>query len=309
MRLQASLALAAVLVALSCWSPARGDEELTDLDDVDDEVDDELEARLDALENDGVRTNTPPKLVPQDRMKACFLYTFRRARHNRKLLEETVENLHNTEENREKEVDQEQFVNTVLFSWMMTCFMNVNKEEIASSNTAEPLTDELETNVFIPRDQDEALNSPQAQALAAKDGYLVKEMIDASKNLAKFVNQNGVGELTPEKEARWKQLSEVLVNPEAAKKLDAQFEQQEQLRQQQQQQQQSQSQSFTASAEPVPKQFGATYVICVFGVIFGLGVLAVLRLNGDKVSSSKERSAKSLRKEEKAKRELAKKQK
>lgn len=302
-------ALLAAAVAVLSWDAhaaedATAEAPLTDLDDFDD--DDEQEGDEDAAGAAGGAALAQVEDVDSGRrMKACFLYTMRRAKVKGTKLQENVQEMMTTQK---EPTTPEQALNTIIFSWMMTCFMNIDEKNMKTAYTADTLDEAVEQEVFIPKSEDaqEALSSPAAKSLEAGDGYLVKEMIDASKSLSTFVTQHGMGELTTDSRRQWEKLEKVLLQ-------DTQKKGKMPQQQQQQQSYQSSSQSYQSttggsSAEAPKQQFGMMYVLGAFGAIFGLSALVVLRLNGTEEKSTKEKSSKSLRKEEKAKREMARKQ-
>lgn len=262
------------LVAALSWSllcSASDDEPVEDLDDLDDE---ELE-QVPGENADGVALGEMAdkdysETERKERMQSCFLYAMRRTTKRREEMKTTVQEMMV----QHKEMSQEQALQTMIITWMMTCYMIIDQKTVADKTPFNKenfnLTDEEETRIFTPTS---ALVEQQVNSASQRQWTLLREvMVEQTSKHAEFMKK---GE-------------------EQVKKL----------------QEEAKALPNSASAEAAPKQFGMMYVLCAFGVIFGLGVLAVKRLGGDKGSAStKEKSSKSLRKEEKAKRELARKQK
>jgi len=275
MRIQAihAVLLAAILAALS-WGAHAADDAApsVDLDDLDD---DELEGDGDG-DGAGGAAYVPfevedfdaslTEVQQKERMKACFLYTMRRAKVRGPQLQDAVKEMM---AQKEQEMTQEQAINTIIFSWMMTCYMNIEETNMKTAYTADALEEAVEAEVFMPKPEN-----------------------------AQQINQAS--------QRQWKLLENVLLEETGKHAKDK-------MPEQQQQQQQSSSQSYEstpggASTEAPKQKFGMMYVLCAFGAVFGLSAFIITRLNGNTEKPEKERSSKSLKKEEKAKRELARKQ-
>lgn len=272
--LQAGLLLVAVLSSLSLLATAS-DEPLEDLDDLDDE---ELETapgeNADGMAFGEEVDKDLNETQQKERMQACFLYAMRRVQKRREEMKKQVAEMlvEHTE------MTQEQALQTMIITWMMTCYMIIDQKEVTDKTAFTQqnvnLTDADEHRVFTPQTP---LVEQQVNSASQRQWTLLREvMVEQTKKHAEFMEKAS----------------------EHAEKLKKQ-------------QEQAKSQSYIASPEaPPPQKLGMTYVLCAFGGIFGLGILAVRSLGGDGGSAStKERSSKSLRKEEKAKRELARKQK
>jgi len=262
------------LVAALSWSLlcSASDELVEDLDDLDDEeLEENAGETVDGVAHGELVDKDFTETERKERMQSCFLYAMRRVTKRREEMKQTVQEMMVTH----KEMSQEQALQTMIITWMMTCYMIIDQKSVADKTSFNSenfnLTDEEETKVFTPTS---ALVEQQVNSASQRQWTLLREvMMEQTSKHAEFMKKAG---------------EQMNKQKEEAKALGG----------------------GAVSGEAKPQQFGMLYVLCAFGVIFGLGILAVKRLGGDQGSASaKEKSAKGLRKEEKAKRELAKKQK
>jgi len=131
------------------------DPDFDDLDDID--LDDEGEEQ--GMEQG--QSEVPPETEKVDdfdlaipgedrkkRMKACFTHTMGRVQLRRQQLQETVQQMTMLRKN---DMTAEQATNTLIFSWMMACYMNIDSSGIAQASQSRPLSEELEKNLFSQR--------------------------------------------------------------------------------------------------------------------------------------------------------------
>jgi len=222
-----------------------------DLDDFDD---DDLDGPSDAPPGGGAAAEFQEDFdldMPEEkrllRMRACFAYSLARVQVHQEPLQQAIAGMVE-----HQGMSEDQAANTIVFTWVMTCYMNADDSTIEAASH----------NVVLEQDQEEALFTPhegkQTPSSASKRQWDL---------LGKVVNEN--------KEARERQ----------------------------QKQQQPPGASQARSPVDVPGAGmsgtnGALYMIIVFGVIFGAGILGVLRL----MKSEEEGSKKKVKAEKKSSR-------
>lgn len=250
---------------------AAGDAKVAGVDDKDD-------LDLDDLDDNGDTSVEEPvedfdlTLPPEDqkkRMRACMTHTMNHARARREQLDEVATQMAKGAGGAQKGMSKDQAINTLIFSWMMSCYMNIDSSTMQQATLGSILDEETETQLFAQR-TDRAQQVHQAS------------------------------------QRQWKLLESVLMEQSETQKKEAKEAQQ------QQQQRQEQSGNLPPTGQPAPLGSSmsgssqALYVFCVFGVIFGLGAIGVFRLSSSE-TSDKDRSAKNLKKQQKAEAKLNKK--
>jgi len=266
-------ALLALLLALAVFGSARGDDEADADDDADLDLEDlEDDVALGAGEGEAEGEEFDLGMPPEDqlkRMQACYVHMMNRIQHRRDQLEAAIQEL---VQQRSGEVSNDQAANSIVVSWMMQCYMNIDGSSMKEAIHGKAPSPELEQQLFAPR-SDQPKQASQRQ---------------------------------------WKLLSDVVA--EGQKEALA-----NEKRQQQQQQQQQQKSSTGRSGEaPAPQppaytgggpllsglsgQSQAIYVLVVFGVIFGLGAIGVMRLMRSEQESRNRLSKKQEKSEKRASR-------
>lgn len=260
-----ALALLLGLVALSiaeengAGGSAAADPDGSDLDLDEDDFDDDDDESEDSSGGMGAGQGEPVEDfdldMPEDqrklRMRSCLSHTMARAQAYQEQLQGAIAQMVE-----QQQVSQEQAANSVIFSWMITCYMNIDDDGIKAATAATPLQPEQEEDVFShhPERGQQANQASQRQ---------------------------------------WQLLEAILMEQNAASE--------------QQQRRQGVDPRMDPRAAGTPAgQSQMLYVLVVFGIIFGLGAIVVVRLMR---SESQDRDSKSQRKTDKAEKKLARKQK
>lgn len=272
----------ALLLTIAVFGTARGDGEAAEAaadDDLDlEDLEDESAAPGEGVGPDGSPVEDFDLGMPEEdrkkRMSACYVHTINRAQHRRTELQQTAEQV--VKQHGGPEMTPDKAINSIVFSWMMSCYMNIDASGMKEAIVGKAPTQELEQELFAPR-EDRPQQVPQASR------------------------------------RQWSLLEQVLT--EMTK------EQAEQQKQQQQQQKSSSSSSGRTGAggAPAPQppaytgggpllsglsgQSQAIYVLVVFGVIFGVSILGVMRL----MKSEQEGRSSKNRKAEKAEKKASRK--
>lgn len=275
------LTLLALLEAPSCVSAAEAEEPAAkSAPSVDEDVDLDLDGPddedLDFDADDAVEGEAKPPVEDFDkdmpeaeqktRMRACFAHSMKRVQSSQEKIQETVKQMLEM-----PKMTREQAVNTIVFSWMMSCYINIGEEGVTAAGDGQELSQEEEAAVFAQGGGKQNLNEVSRR--------------------------------------QWQLLESVIME---------QQEKNPPPKQQSTQSSQSSSYQRTPGGQEAPQQppkvppsqFGITYVLLIFVVIFGIIGLAVRYLMQNTQGGSgyaKERSAKSARRAEKQEKKLAKK--
>lgn len=195
-----------------------------------------------------------PEEDQKAQMNACFFHTMNRVRARRDQLEATVKEM---TANQQSQMSPEQALNTLIFSWMMSCYMNIDAAGMKQASSGQSASPELEQDLFSQR-----TDRPQ-------------QVHQASRR-------------------QWQLLESVL------------------MEQQKQQDPRGASEGAGArSSGSVPLsglsgQSQFLYIFVVFGIVFGLGFIALFRLIQHE-KTGRDKSSKSQKKADKAEKKLAKK--
>lgn len=237
---------------------ADGDADI-DLDDIDDLDEDPGEGEAAAPVEDFDKDM--PEADQHRRMTGCFKYTVRRTALRKDWLETTVTEM---VANPEQELTKEQAVNTIVFSWMMTCYLNIVDEYVDSTTSIqEELTTDEERVAFTPNPE----RNQQVKQASSRQWELLKT------TLTEEGKKQGV------------------VKDPQAKKDTSGFTQSTSY---QNKPSMPQVTKTVKAEEPKPKKSsGILYVMLLFGGIFGLILLGVQRLSKaeEEVKTKKDRKA------------------
>lgn len=199
--------------------------------------------------------------MPQEdrkkRMSACFGYTLGRLQSKQEEMTEMVKGI--MEHHKMK---QDQAMNSLLMTWMMSCYMNVEEDAVKSASgkslgTPMPLSEEEDSEMFAHQKQ----GAPQTVQQASQAQWGLLESILKEHQLK---------------------------NPQGAQGPRGQPQ-------------------MAAPGSSMDSQTGMIYVLVVFGVLFGAGVIAVSKLTQMANGKDKDRSGRSQKKKESAERKMAKK--
>merc|ERR1712190_3714 len=69
-----------------------------------------------------------PEEDRKKQMNACFIHTVTRMQSNREEVERTVQEIVQSQQS--QQLTQQQAINSLMFSWMMTCYMNIDANGI-----------------------------------------------------------------------------------------------------------------------------------------------------------------------------------
>lgn len=89
-----------------------------------------------------------PEEDRKQRMNSCFYYTMNRVRTRGEQLQATLKEAMS----QQPQLSQEQILNTMVFTWMMTCYMNIDSDGIRQATQTQQLTQELEVALFSERE-------------------------------------------------------------------------------------------------------------------------------------------------------------
>jgi len=223
-----------------------------DLDDFEDESEDSA-GRGAAMEDFDLEM---PEEQRKTRMRACYAHTVHRAQTYQDQLQAAIQQM--VEANSGQQRTQDQAANSVIFSWMITCYMNINDHGIKAAVAGTPLQPEVEQDIFShhPEKRQQANQASQRQ---------------------------------------WQLLELVLMEQQSA------------------QQQRQGMDPRTGPGAPgvagssMTGQSQMLYILVVFGIIFGVGAIVVLRLMRGE-SQDRDKLTKSQKKADKAEKKLARKQ-
>jgi len=134
---------------------AAADPDGTDLDLDEDDLDDDDESE-DASGGMGMGAGQGPPVddfdldMPEEerktRMRACLAHTMSRAQAYQEQLQAAVKQM--VEENRGAQMTPEQAANSIVFSWMISCYMNIEDDGIKAAVSGTPLPPEAEQDLF-----------------------------------------------------------------------------------------------------------------------------------------------------------------
>jgi len=264
--------LLALLFALAIFGTARSEGE--DADDGDLDLEDLEDSS--APEGEGQAVEDFDLGMPEEdrkkRMSACYTHMVNRVQHRRTELQQTVEQLMKDHGDKE-DFTQDKAINSIVFSWMMSCYMNIDATGMKEAITGKMPSQELEGELFNPKTGRQQV--PQAS------------------------------------QRQWQMLQQVLT------------ESAESQAKQQRQSSSSAGRSSSGSTTPPPQQPSysgggpllsnlsgqsqAIYVLAVFGTIFGIAALGVMRLMRSE-QEGREKSAKN-KKADKAEKKASRKSK
>jgi len=200
-----------------------------------------------------------PEAEQNLRMSACFALTMNRVKANKEQVATMAKEIASQQET----MTAEQAMNSILFSWMMTCYMNIETSEVDQVSSGSQLESATEDSIFSMRE-----GKTQTAQTASK--------------------------------RQWKRLEGVI-----SEHMDGQKENKKQQQQQQSSSGRRTEETRKGSGYDVPGagMSGSTqalYILAVFGGIFGLGGLAVMRLSKSGEEGSSKKSAKADKKKKKA---------
>jgi len=199
------------------------------------------------------------------RMKSCFDSGVSRLQANMENVKETVQQIISQQPN----MDKDRALNTILFSWVMACYMNIEDAELKALQVGGALTEAQETAVFSP------------------------ELRPGRTQFLRQATQRQWG----------------LLEIQVKKHQEDMAQQQKQQQQSGSQSgSQSQTGSQSAVKAPA-SSFGIGYVLLALGAVFGVMALVIVKLlkNEEDGSSRKEKSSKSQKKAEQAEKKQNKK--
>lgn len=245
-----------------------------DLDNLEDEFDPDTDLDDEEVGVDGVQGGPPVDdfdlgLADTDkkfRMKSCFGFTVARAQANRDKIDEMTQGLA-----AQRQISTEQAVNSILFSWAMTCYLNSEEPQLKQV-TASMSTDgggwseDYEPLVFQQRPD----RAQQVQSASEKQWKLLESIVVEH---SKEQRPSGGG-------ARGGGGGGERVAPATG-----------------------------LPGGSMSSQSSALYMLIVFGAFFGVGALSVTKLSrgSTKAADDKTRSGKSAKKAEKQEKLLARK--
>lgn len=255
-----------------------------DLDDLELEADDADATNLGTLDEAGQRAAPEPVedfdlSIPmadrQKRMNACFGYTQGRIQFRKDGMKDAIQGM--VEQHKMKE---EQAMNALVFTWMMTCYMNIDEAHIQEGGNNLPgkpieVTDGNEQELFEQRPD----STQTAQQASQVQWELLKETVQ--KGVPQQPQQR-----QSQQQSQWKQESKP-------------------GRGQQQQQQRPSPADPLGGAMAGPNGF--LYILVMFGIIFGIVGLALCYLLKVEGNQKEEKGAKNQKKAEKEERKIAKK--
>lgn len=131
-------------------SGAEGDD--FDFDDFDSEEDgQEAGGAAQPMQDEGPAVEDFDLNMPveerKERMNACVTHTMNRVRTRGDQLQNTLKEAMT----QQPQLSQEQILNTMVFTWMMTCYMSIDGEGIKQATQTQSLSPELEMALFSER--------------------------------------------------------------------------------------------------------------------------------------------------------------
>lgn len=273
MRTLSLFAIALLALRHGAQAQEAGDEDLDLDDDLEDDggslpgtesVDDMQQPAVEAVDDFDLGMSEDQQ---KGRMGACFSFTLGRVQARKELMEQTVKEMAAAHK-----MKPEQAMNALLFTWMMTCYMNIEDsvvQQVADKPIGTPLPpDELEEEMFGVKP-----DAPQSVQQASKRQWTLLE-----STLQEHAQRN----------------------PKTGR---AEGNKQQQQKQGGQQSRQPQNSPLGSNMD---KPTGILYVLVVFGVIFGAGMLVVLKLMQNDKENSKDKGSRADRKAEKEERKSKK---
>jgi len=242
-----ALSLWALFLALAVFGVVYGDDDDAEADDGDldlEDLDDDSAAPAEEKVEDfdlGM-----PEEDRKKRMSACYIHMMNRVQHRRTELQQTVEQLMKEHGHRE-DFTQDKAVNSIAFSWMMSCYMNVDATGMREAILGKAASQELEQELFTPQqDRQQVPTASQRQ---------------------------------------WELLQQVLADSEKDRQQQQKTQQQQQKSSSGQSggsttppPQQAGYMGGGPLLSGLSGQSQAIYILVVFGAIFGAGILGVMRL-------------------------------
>lgn len=197
-----------------------------------------------------------PETDRKKQMEACLIHTTNRVQARREQMEQTIKEIMSSPQG--QQMEQNQAMNTLMFSWMMTCYLNIDRENVKQAVKTGEISDEVEQEIFAPKaDRPQQVNSASArqwellQSVLRDEEIKHREMQDTLKKTAR------------EQQQRQQQQS----MPQAPPRVDV-------------------------IGSGMSGQSQALYVLGVFGTLFGLGACAVMKLSKDENAARDKRSGK-----------------
>lgn len=170
-----------------------------DLDDIDDEEEDGEAASgigggMGAGAVEDFDADMPEK-EQETRMKGCFAHTMRRVKARRPQLQDTLKRMMENEPDQSAE-KQQQAANTIIFSWMQTCYLNVDEANVktASSMPDDEMSEELEQEVFLPKSD----RPQQVQQASERQWKLLQKVMMSEAAKQEKRNPGGASQQQPE---------------------------------------------------------------------------------------------------------------
>eukprot|EP00928_Gymnodinium_smaydae_P100348 TRINITY_DN9823_c1_g1_i1.p1 TRINITY_DN9823_c1_g1~~TRINITY_DN9823_c1_g1_i1.p1 ORF type:complete len:284 (+),score=106.11 TRINITY_DN9823_c1_g1_i1:184-1035(+) len=256
---------------------AQAAEEAEDDFDIpeDDEFDADLPEGAAGAGGDGPPAGGPPvddvdesysEEKRQNYMSACYSLTMTLVVKRRELLEAKLDEI-----TKQAGMSREQAANSVVFSWMMQCYLNMDDSRMPGSGAA--ITEEVAAAALAPRpDVEQQVQSASKRQWSLLESVAIERQKLEQEAHAKAGGASGGSAGGSGGGSR--------ASPGAA---------------------------VTPPLSGMSSSSQALYVLAVFAVIFGLGALAVMKLSKKAAVEERERSSKSSRKADKAEKKLAKK--
>merc|ERR1740121_1691487 len=111
-----------------------------------------------------------PEADQRKQMTACFTHTMNRMQAHSEQLQQTVQEIMNSQQG--QQMTQTQAINTLMFSWIMACYMNIDAGGVKQAVEGVAPTPELEQALFSQRP-----DRPQSVQQASKRQWQLLESV------------------------------------------------------------------------------------------------------------------------------------
>lgn len=154
----------AVLAAVLCSRAAAEDDAEDDLDDEDFDAELPSEEAPEPVEDFDLGLSESQQKV---KMNACFMMTLRRLQERRSQVQDMVKDIV-----AQRQIKEDQAINSILMSWVMTCYLNIEDELASTYSASTPFTEELEQASFSQKPE-----RPQQLHQASKRQWSLLEKV------------------------------------------------------------------------------------------------------------------------------------